>query len=95
MIAFGYLVVFGSWVGFSAYTWLLRVTSPALSSTYAYVNPIVAVFLGWAFAGEALTLQTIVAAAVIITAVVILTTNQSGKSIPKSSVAAANVSPSE
>ena len=95
LIAFGYLIVFGSWVGFSAYSWLLRETPPALSSTYAYVNPVVAVFLGWALAGETLTLQTVLAAAIIIAAVVIITTNQSRKSIPKSSVAVANVAPSE
>jgi drug/metabolite transporter (DMT)-like permease len=95
LLAFGYLIVFGSWVGFSAYTWLLRVVKPALSSTYAYVNPVVAVFLGWALAGEALTVQTLLAAAIIVAAVVIITTQQSRKSISKSSVAVANVAPSE
>ena len=95
LIAFGYLIVFGSWVGFSAYSWLLRETPPALSSTYAYVNPMVAVFLGWALAGEALTPQTVLAAAIIIAAVVIITTNQSRKSISKTSVVVANIAPSE
>ena len=83
LAAVGYLIVFGSWVGFSAYTWLLRAVKPALSSTYAYVNPVVAVFLGWALAGEALTVQTLLAAAIIIAAVVITTTNQSRKKIPE------------
>ncbi len=83
LLSYGYLILFGSLVGFSAYTWLLRATSTAIASTYAYVNPVVAVFLGWALAGEPLTLQTILAAAIIVTAVVIITTNQSKKSMPK------------
>jgi drug/metabolite transporter (DMT)-like permease len=95
LVAFGYLIVFGSWVGFTAYTWLLRAVKPALASTYAYVNPVVAVFLGWAFAGEALTMQTLLAAAVIVAAVVIITINQSRKTVPESSIAVANVAPSE
>jgi drug/metabolite transporter (DMT)-like permease len=83
VIAFGYLIVFGSWVGFTAYTWLLRETPPALSSTYAYVNPVVAVFLGWALGGEALTARTVLAAAIIIAAVVIITVQRSNKRLPK------------
>jgi drug/metabolite transporter (DMT)-like permease len=71
--ALAYLVTFGSIVGFSAYVWLLKVVSPSRVSTYAYVNPVVAVFLGWALAGEALTMQTMVAAAVILVAVWIIT----------------------
>ena len=72
--ALGYLVVFGSLVGFTAYVWLLRVTTPALVSTYAYVNPVVAVLLGWAFAGEPVTARTLLAAAVIVGAVALITT---------------------
>ncbi|MGB8645373.1 MAG: drug/metabolite exporter YedA [Anaerolineae bacterium] len=72
-----YLIFFGSLGGFSAYTWLLRVTTPARASTYAYVNPVVAVFLGWAIAGEPLTIQTIVATAIIIGSVVLITTSRS------------------
>lgn len=83
LIAVGYLLVFGSLVGFSAYTWLVRVTPPALSSTFAFVNPVVAVFLGWALAGEALTPQTLLAAAVIIAAVVTITLSQSKTSAPE------------
>lgn len=75
--ALGYLVVFGSLVGFTAYIWLLRVSTPALVSTYAYVNPVVAVLLGWAFAGEALTPRTLLAAGVIVGAVVLITTVRS------------------
>jgi drug/metabolite transporter (DMT)-like permease len=75
-LAFGYLTVFGSIVAFTAYTWLLRVSTPAHTSTYAYVNPVVAVLLGWVVAGEPLTLRTLLAAAVIILAVVFITTGR-------------------
>ena len=71
--ALGYLIVFGSLIAFTSYSWLLRVTSPSMASTYAYVNPVVAVLLGWALAGEALTVRTLVAAAVIVAAVVLIT----------------------
>ena len=74
VIAWGYLTFFGSLVGFTAYVWLLKATTPARASTYAYVNPIVAVFLGWAFAGEPITGRTVIAAAAIILAVVIIVT---------------------
>lgn len=67
-----YLVIAGSLIGFTAYTYLLQVSTPAKVSTYAYVNPIVAVFLGWAFAGEAITARTLVAAAVILAGVAMI-----------------------
>jgi drug/metabolite transporter (DMT)-like permease len=72
VLALSYLILFGSLVAFSAYIWLLRVSTPARAATYAYVNPIVAVFLGWALGGEPLTLRTLLAAAVIVSAVVII-----------------------
>jgi drug/metabolite transporter (DMT)-like permease len=72
-LAIGYLVVFGSLVAFTAYIWLLRATTPARVSTYAYVNPVVAMVLGWAFAGETLAPRTLLAAAVIVGAVVLIT----------------------
>jgi drug/metabolite transporter (DMT)-like permease len=77
LVSLGYLIVFGSLVAFTSYSWLLRVTPPSLAATYAYVNPVVAVLLGWAFAGEALSLRTMIAAAVIVAAVVLITTQQS------------------
>jgi drug/metabolite transporter (DMT)-like permease len=55
LLALAYLVVFGSWVGFSAYLFLLRRVRPAVATSYAYVNPVVAVFLGVAFGGERIT----------------------------------------
>jgi drug/metabolite transporter (DMT)-like permease len=72
-LGFLYLVVFGSIVAFSAYIWLLRVSTPARVSTYAYVNPVVAVLLGAAFANEALTTRMLVAAAVIVSGVALIT----------------------
>lgn len=73
IFALCYLMVFGSLVAFSAYVWLLQVSTPARVSTYAFVNPIVAVILGYLLAGELLTARTLVAATVIITAVVLIT----------------------
>jgi drug/metabolite transporter (DMT)-like permease len=70
-----YLLVFGSLVAFSAYAWLLRATTPAKVSTYAYVNPVVAVLLGWALAGEPLTARTLVSAAIIVASVAMITTD--------------------
>lgn len=67
-----YLITFGSLIGFSAYVWLLRVEPTSRVSTYAYVNPVVAVALGWLVAGEALTRQTLVAAAIIVAAVMLI-----------------------
>jgi drug/metabolite transporter (DMT)-like permease len=71
-----YLITFGSLVGFTAYIWLLRTVSASLASTYAYVNPVVAVFLGWAFDAEPLTVRTLLAAAVIVGGVVVISTFQ-------------------
>ena len=68
-----YLIVFGSLVGYSAYFWLLKNVSPSKVSTYAYVNPIVAVFLGWWLAGEAVTANIFVAAAIIVLSVWLIT----------------------
>jgi drug/metabolite transporter (DMT)-like permease len=67
-----YLVVIGSLVGFTAYTWLLRHARTSLVGTYAFVNPVVAVLLGWAFLGEALTLRTFVAGTVIVLGVALI-----------------------
>ncbi len=69
-----YLITFGSLIGFTSYIWLLDKVSPARLGTYAYVNPIVAVILGWAIAGESLSVRTGVAAAIVICAVALITT---------------------
>jgi drug/metabolite transporter (DMT)-like permease len=82
VLAFVYLIVFGAIVGYSAYIWLLRVTTPARVSTYAYVNPVVAVVLGWAFAGEALTARMGIAALVIVAGVALITLSHVPRSVP-------------
>ncbi len=75
-LGWGYLVVFGSLVAFTAYSWLLQHAPPARVATYAYVNPVVAVLLGWAMLHEALTAQMLVGAAVIVGSVVLITSQQ-------------------
>jgi len=72
LLALGYLIVFGSLFGFSAYVWLLKVTTPARASTYAFVNPVIAVLLGWALAGEALTPRIALAGGTIVAAVCLI-----------------------
>ncbi len=71
--AFCYLIVMGSLVGFSTFVWLMKHSTPARVSTYAYVNPVVAVFLGWLFLDEPIGPRTLVASAITITAVAIIT----------------------
>lgn len=68
-----YLIVFGSIVAFSAYVWLIRVENPTKVATYAYVNPVVALLLGWLFAGELIQLSMLLPAGIIIAAVAIVT----------------------
>jgi drug/metabolite transporter (DMT)-like permease len=76
-IAFVYLVLVGSLVGYSAYVWLLANAPLSLVTTYAYVNPAVAVGLGWLFLGEPLTVYVLVGGAVIIAAVALVITSES------------------
>jgi drug/metabolite transporter (DMT)-like permease len=71
-LALGYLIVAGSLLGFSAYIFLLGATTPARVSTYAYVNPPVAVFLGWLIAGETVSPRTFVATLIIVAAVALI-----------------------
>jgi drug/metabolite transporter (DMT)-like permease len=73
LLGFAYLVTFGSLIGFTAYMYMLAHTTAAKAGTYAYVNPVVAVLLGWAFANEPVTSRTLVAAAVILAGVAIIT----------------------
>ena len=72
LLAVAYLIVVGSLVGFTAYVWLLRAAPVSLVATYAYVNPIVAVALGWLLLGEAVTLQMVVAGSAIVIAVALI-----------------------
>jgi drug/metabolite transporter (DMT)-like permease len=71
-LALGYLILFGSVIAFTAYNWLLEHYSPTLVATHTYVNPVVAVLLGWAYGGEALTMKVAMAAALVVVAVVLV-----------------------
>jgi drug/metabolite transporter (DMT)-like permease len=72
-VAFVYLITVGSLVGYSTFVWLMKHSTPARVSTYAYVNPVVAVFLGWLILHEPITPRTIIASAIIVAAVAIIT----------------------
>jgi drug/metabolite transporter (DMT)-like permease len=74
VLALAYLTLFGSLVAFTAFTWLHKVSSPTRNSTYAYVNPVVAVFVGWLFAGEVVGIRTLVAAGIILSGVALVNT---------------------
>jgi drug/metabolite transporter (DMT)-like permease len=89
LASFIYLVIIGAVVGYTAYIWLLRHCDPAKVATYAYVNPIVAVLLGAAFAGETVTLRVLIAAALIIGSVAIVITAQQLKARVEPAIAAA------
>jgi drug/metabolite transporter (DMT)-like permease len=84
-LALAYLIVAGSIVGFTAYVWLIHHESPTKVGTYAYVNPVVAVLVGYFFGGEALGPRTIAGAALVLVSVVVITTT------PKESKAAATL----
>lgn len=90
-ISFAYLIIFGSLIGYSAFAFLLKHSQPARVATFAYVNPVVAVFLGWLLLDEPITPRTLIASAIIIAAVVIITLQ---KSKPKATpVALAPIKP--
>jgi drug/metabolite transporter (DMT)-like permease len=72
-LALVYLALVGAVIGFTAFFWLVRHTTPAKATTYAYVNPLVAIGLGWALAGEPVTARVLLAAAVILAGVVMIT----------------------
>src|SRR5260221_6690663 len=71
-LALGYLILFSSVVAFTAYNWLLEHYSPTFVATHTYVNPIVAVLLGWLFAGEVVTLNVLLSTAMVIGAVMLV-----------------------
>lgn len=75
-ISFAFLVVFGSILAFLVFNWLSKVTSPTLVATYTYVNPLVAMFLGWLLAGEQLHPMMLLAGGIIVTAVILITTSK-------------------
>jgi drug/metabolite transporter (DMT)-like permease len=69
-----YLIFFGSLIGYTCYMWLLKNADPERASTYAFVNPVVALLLGWALASETLSAQNLVAVVIILTSVAATTT---------------------
>ena len=71
-LALGYLILFGSVIAFTAYNWLMEHYSPTLVATHTYINPVVAVLLGWAYGGEALTAKVALAATLVVAAVVLV-----------------------
>jgi drug/metabolite transporter (DMT)-like permease len=79
VLALCYLIVFGSWVAFTAYAWLLQNAPISRVSTYAYVNPVVAIVLGWLILDEVITPVTIVGAAIIVVSVALVVRIESGK----------------
>jgi len=80
VLALIYLIIFGSLIAYTAYVWLLTVTTPARAGTYAYVNPVIALLLGWAFADEIVGFRSIVAAAIIVGSVVVIVSEAKGVS---------------
>ena len=82
VLAFGYLTFFGSIVAFTAYSWLVKVTSPARAVTSSYVNPVVAVLLGHVIAGEPLTYRMTLAMVAIVLGVIVITTSQPSVKAP-------------
>lgn len=86
-LALVYLTLFGSLVGFTAYSWLLGVVSPSLASTHAYVNPVVALILGWSLGGEIITLPMLLASVIIIMSVIIITMAKPAKEVVAEAVA--------
>jgi drug/metabolite transporter (DMT)-like permease len=87
LVALAYLVVFGSVVAFTAYLWLLTATTATRVSTYAYVNPVVAMFLGWALAGEPFTAATLLATGAIVVSVYLVLTARSMKTFAQENTA--------
>ena len=79
-LSFLYLTMFGSIVAFTSYSWLVKATTPSRLATYAYVNPAVAVFMGWALADEPITLRTLFAMALILIAVMVIQSRTQTKS---------------
>ncbi|MFN4255799.1 MAG: EamA family transporter [Saprospiraceae bacterium] len=71
-LGLAYLIAFGSWLGYLSYVWLLGIRSPVQVGTYAYVNPVVAVFFGWVFAGEPFEARQVLALAVILSGVLLI-----------------------
>jgi drug/metabolite transporter (DMT)-like permease len=74
-----YLVIFGSLLAFTSYIWLLKQAAPSRVATYAYINPVVALLLGWAFAEELPTIRSLIAATIILISVAVITSRKSNR----------------
>jgi drug/metabolite transporter (DMT)-like permease len=79
LAAIAYMVVVGSFIGFTAYVWLLKVAPASTVSTYAYVNPVIAVLLGWAFNDEVISGRTLLAGAAIVVGVALMVSRPTEK----------------
>jgi drug/metabolite transporter (DMT)-like permease len=90
ILGLAYLIVFGSVIAFTAYTWLLQRCPPALVATHTYANPVVAVFLGWLFASEPLSMRVVLASMAILAAIVLIRKGERSVAAKRSEV----VSPS-
>jgi drug/metabolite transporter (DMT)-like permease len=80
LVSLLYLIIFGSIIAFSAYAWLLKNASPAMASSYTYINPLIAVLLGWLIGGEPVTATMLLAGVIILVAVGIIAKYRSGHS---------------
>jgi drug/metabolite transporter (DMT)-like permease len=86
LLSWAYLVVLGSFIAFSAYVYLMRNATAATVSTYAYVNPVVAVVLGWWLGSEVLNARMFVAMAILVTAVILITRGRVRSTRPQASI---------
>jgi len=84
-----FLIIFGSLVTFTAYTWLLKVSSPAVVSTHSYVNPVVAVFLGWTLANEKVTARTTIGTVIVLASVALTSLRKKETKVKKIAAEAA------
>ncbi|MBI4547839.1 MAG: EamA family transporter [Ignavibacteriae bacterium] len=85
IFSLGYLVIFGSVIAFTSFIWLLRVTTATRVSTYAFVNPVVAVFLGWLFAGESMGVLTVVSTVIIVISIYLILVDRSKSQVVSTS----------
>ncbi len=90
LVSMLYLTIFGSIVALTAYVWLLKNVQAAKVATYTYVNPIIAIFLGWLILSEPLTLQMLVSVVVIIGAVILITSRKTEKAISQDELPSLN-----
>lgn len=90
VLALFYLLIFGSLIGFTAYSWLLKNAQPSIVATYAYINPVIAVLLGWSIAGESLTAQMLIGAFVIVVSVALITAHKKGEDDDEANIHGSN-----